>query len=177
MNQIQLTDEEKSIIARNRETLKKNDLKHFYSRIPNGYGGRITQFLIERGINVFDYFTELPNYMLAGSELETISIPEHIDKIGKHVFENCENLKAVDIGDSVRVIDDGAFRGCSNLKRVFLPDSLRILGSNIFKGCPEDIVLIANKRSGATKLRCKQGEIPWYKEHLFLNQENSEEGE
>lgn len=173
MDQIQLTDQEKEIIRSNSKYLKNNDLKNFYRSVGLGCG-RITQFLMERGIQVFDYLTEIPSNMFKGAEFETISVPEHIEKIGPNAFSNCDNLKAIDIGDSVKVIGDKAFANCPKLTRVFLPDALRILGSDVFEGCSDNIVLIANKRTGISKLKCKQAEIPWYKDHLFLNEETGQ---
>ena len=178
---IQLTDREKEILRNYKKYLADNDMKRFYISLAGSAQGneigRITQFLMERDINVLDYFTEIPKRMFDGAEIESFQVPDNIEKIGRAAFQNCEKLKAIDLGNSVKTIEQGAFRGCNNLKRVFLPDSLTILGPNIFEDCPEDIVLIANKRSGINKLRCKQGEIPWYKEHLFLNQEAQSEPE
>lgn len=169
---IVLTDNEKDYITRKKSALKNNDLKAFYG---NGTvkAGRITQFLLERGIDVFDYFDALPQNMFAGADIQSISIPGHIKKIGKYCFYDCPNLEVVDLGN-VEVIDEKAFCDCPNLKKVFFPDSLRILGPKVFEGCDENIVLLANSRKGASRLRCKQADIPWYKEHLMLNSEGDE---
>ena len=137
--------------------------------------GHITQFLLENGINVFDYFTAIPPYMFCDATIESIQIPDNIERIGKNAFTGCSNLKAVDLGNSVKIIDANAFSNCTELRRVFLPDSLTILGPGIFENCSDDLVLIANKRQGANKLRCKQNEQNWYRKHLFLNDENSGE--
>ena len=178
---IQLTDDEKYYIRSGQDLLKKNDLKRFYGKLNNMTRkpdeiGHITQFLLENGINVFDYFTAIPPKMFFGAEIESIQIPDNIERIGKRAFSGCFNLKDVDLGNSVKMIDANAFADCTELRRVFLPDSLTILGPGIFENCNDDLVLIANKRQGASKLRCKQNEQEWYRKHLFLNDENSGEG-
>jgi hypothetical protein len=81
----------------------------------------------------------------------------------------------VDLGNTVTTIDSGAFTNCGRLRNLFLPDSVTTLGQNIFKGC-DNITIVANKRTGANRLRCKQGEIPWYKDHLFMKNDDTEEG-
>ncbi len=177
---IQLTDSEKNLIKASKDSLQKNDLKRFYARLSNyAYSleeiGHISQFLLENNINVFDYFTAIPSRMFYGAEIESLQIPDNIERIGKQAFTNCANLSVVDLGNSVKMIDEEAFSSCRKLKRVFLPDSLTVLGKNIFRDCADELVLIANKRQGISKLRCKQEEQPWYRKHLFVNDENTEE--
>lgn len=177
---IQLTDREKDLIKACKDSLQKNDLKRFYTKLSNYVNnpveiGHISQFLLENNINVFDYFTAIPSRMFYGAEIESLQIPDNIERIGKQAFTNCEKLSVVDLGNSVKMIDEEAFANCGKLKKVFLPDSLTILGKNIFRDCAGSLVLIANKRQGLSKLRCKQDEQPWYRKHLFVNDENTEE--
>ena len=87
-----------------------------------------------------------------------------------------KDIRSVQVGDTVTTIDSRAFAGCTNLRRLYLPDSVTTLGTDVFEGC-DNITIIANKRTGANRLRCKSGEIPWYKEHLFMNNEGAEEGD
>ena len=42
---------------------------------------------------------------------------------------------------------------------------------------PIDAIFFDNKRTAANRLRCKQNEIEWYRDHLFVNEEASEGGE
>ena len=42
-------------------------------------------------------------------------IPETVTSIGSYAFNNCTNLKTINIPQSVNLISDGAFVGCSNL--------------------------------------------------------------
>lgn len=170
---IKLTDEEKQLVNQNKSYLKNNDLKGMcneVSRYNSGSCGRIMQFLMENGVPVFDYVEQIPDYMFYGADFRTISIPDHITKIGNYAFADCKKLNSVDIGDSVSVIGNGAFKGCSGLIKVFLPNSVRILGNNVFQGC-DNTIIYAEKRGPGNRLKCKQGEIPWYKEHLFRQPE------
>ena len=173
---IQLTDYEKSVINSCKSYLKNNDIKGMCYYL-NDYGeaiGHIMQFLLENGIQVFDYVETIPDNMFYGAELDSITIPDHITKIGKQAFYDCKKLTSVKIGEGVSTIGDYAFAGCTNLKQVFLPNSVRILGKEVFRGC-DNTIIYAEKRGPGNRLKCKQGEISWYKEHLFRQPETTEE--
>ena len=180
---IKLTDEEKMLIRDGKPYLKRNDFSGFYRNLNSQVGrwydancvGHITQFFLENGVNVFDYTDIVYKNMFNGAEIENIVIPDGVRRIQADAFANCENLKNVDLGNTVTTIDSGAFANCGRLKNLFLPDSVTTLGQDIFKGC-NNIPIVANKRTGANRLRCKQGEIPWYKDHLFMRNDDTEEG-
>ena len=70
-----------------------------------------------------------------GGELEMVSIPRGITKIGKKAFYNCEKLATISVPDGVKLIDNAAFYGCSNLVSISMPDSVSYLGREIFGGC------------------------------------------
>ena len=176
---IELTDNEKYLIRNGQQYLKDNDIKRFYQWLSQGRAdenekGHISTFFLENGINVLEYFTSVPNYMFYGADIESIDIPDNITRIGKYAFKNCEKLQNVNLGNSLKSIETEAFSGCTSLRRIFLPDSLTILGQNIFNKCSGGLVIMANKRTPANRLRCKQNETPWYRKHLFVNDENAE---
>ena len=169
---IKLTDYEKELINNCKSYLKNNDIKGMCNHLHtcDEELGHIMQFLLENGIQVFDYVETIPDKMFYGAELDSITIPDHITKIGKQAFYNCKKLTSVKIGEAVSTISDYAFSGCTNLRQVFLPNSVRILGKEVFKGC-DNTIIYAEKRGPGNRLKCKQGEIPWYKEHLFRQPE------
>lgn len=163
---IKLTDDEKQTITNGKQYLKNNDIAGFCKHTQNHMLGRIMQFLMENGVDIFNYIESIPVGMFNGAEFDTITIPDHITKIGNRAFYNCTNLTSVNIGDSVSTIGDKAFSDCPKLRQVFLPNSVRILGEKIFDG-NDDVIIYAEERTGGTRLKCKKNEIPWYKEHLF----------
>ena len=56
--------------------------------------------------------------------LESIVIPDSVEKMGGGVFRNCGNLKSVVIGAGIKVIPNSAFNGCTALEEVkFAPGS------------------------------------------------------
>ena len=56
--------------------------------------------------------------------LESIVIPDSVEKMGGAVFRGCENLKSVVVGAGIKVIPSSAFQGCTALEEVkFAPGS------------------------------------------------------
>ena len=48
------------------------------------------------------------------------------------VFEDCSNLKTVNIGNNVTIIPSDAFSGCTGLSSITIPESVTSIGSNAF---------------------------------------------
>ena len=67
--------------------------------------------------------------------LETISIPEGVQSIGKCAFASCAALKAVTLPASLQSIGDSAFYNCPALEAVTLPASVQTIGESAFIDC------------------------------------------
>ncbi|NLT08008.1 MAG: leucine-rich repeat domain-containing protein [Ruminococcus sp.] len=67
--------------------------------------------------------------------LESVRLPEKLEKIGAYAFLNCRNIKEISIPDTVSSIGSEAFRQCSGLESFTLPASLTELGTAVFTGC------------------------------------------
>lgn len=68
--------------------------------------------------------------------LESITLPENIIKIGDAAFQDCINLKSIKIPESVVYLGRQCFYGCSNLISAILPTSNCTLGDFCFSSCP-----------------------------------------
>jgi len=89
----------------------------------------------------FSALSGLPN-------LISLSLPETITKIGDYAFENCVNLKSVNIPGGVKTIgrcltlpSNGrvpamhAFRGCTNIETLVLGEGVESVGYYVFDSC------------------------------------------
>ena len=62
-------------------------------------------------------------------------IPEGVESIGYHAFDDCMNLKEVIIPEGVKEIGKGAFADCKNLRKVEIPESVELIMDYAFVGC------------------------------------------
>lgn len=62
-------------------------------------------------------------------------IPGSVQHIGNSAFNNCYNLRKVELCEGVKTIGDDAFTNCSNMHIIKLPSTLLAIGHNAFKNC------------------------------------------
>ncbi len=68
-------------------------------------------------------------------ELVSVTLPEHLEYIGKKAFMSCSNLKSISIPDTVTSIGSDAFALCVALASVKLPLGLERIEDNTFIQC------------------------------------------
>ena len=79
------------------------------------------------------------------SQLESVTIPEGYQYIGKNAFKGCSNLKEIVLPSSLENIYDEAFAECTALERIILPISLIRLGKNVFAGSGVKEIFVKSK--------------------------------
>lgn len=67
--------------------------------------------------------------------LESITLPDSLEKIGGYSFYHCYKLKSIVIPDNVSDIGSCAFESCRSLNSVTLPEGLEVLPTKIFAYC------------------------------------------
>lgn len=98
------------------------------------------------------------DFAFKGTLIETITIPETVTYLGGAAFEDCVNLKSVNIEaelsriyyktfkncsaltdivlpDTVTAVDNEAFLGCTSLTKISVADSMTTIGASAFEGC------------------------------------------
>ena len=70
------------------------------------------------------------------NNLETVTLPDYVERIGPSAFYSCTNLVDAYLGTSLTTIDRSAFSGCGFEEIDFLPESLKRIGSLAFDDCP-----------------------------------------
>ncbi len=92
-----------------------------------GYNGSDSQVFVPGGIRV------IAAEVFAGhEEIESIRLPDSVLVVGEGAFEDCTNLRQVNLGTGVEQIKDRAFAGCSRLEAVKLPASVKTVGLQAF---------------------------------------------
>ena len=56
--------------------------------------------------------------------------------IEDRTFQNCENIRGVELPEIVLKIGDEAFAGCVNLTDLVIPDTVKHIGKDAFRGVP-----------------------------------------
>ncbi len=67
--------------------------------------------------------------------LQSVTIPDTVVKIGCYAFRGCSSLKSVTIPDSVQEIEEEAFSSCDSLRSVTLPKCLDEISNGLFQHC------------------------------------------
>ena len=188
---IKLTQEEKEILKKYKNLINDRDYMLLSKKLATrGYVIRknIFAYIMECGIPVLKYMDNIPESLFQGAELLTLTIPENIFFIGKYAFSNshlrkvimkdgidyidtgaflnCDKLSTVELPNTLRRIGPEAFRGCTSLKEIFIPDSVTDIGAAAFAGC-DNLTIKANfRKKRRDKLRCKESDIEWFKQHI-----------
>lgn len=96
-------------------------------RIPNEIDGKRVSAVGEEG-NTGGLFSDCPN-------LEKVTLPDGIEKIGDNVFKNCEALTEINLPGGLKSIGKNAFTGCEKLEKLELKEGLESIGESAFSSC------------------------------------------
>lgn len=70
-------------------------------------------------------------------DIRSVTIPETVKTIGKHLFQNCFSLESVEITGEITELPESSFLDCPKLNAVKLPDTLKKIGKYAFSDCHE----------------------------------------
>lgn len=93
--------------------------------------------------------TMLGGSIIAGTGVESLTLPEGLTAIESHTFSDCKSLKEVVLPKSLKTIGYSAFANCSSLKKVVFSTSLEEIGHEAFIGCTslEELILPSNLKT------------------------------
>lgn len=66
--------------------------------------------------------------------LKSIELPNNIVYISSYAFKGCFSLEHVGLGN-INFIDSNAFNSCKSLKEILIPDTCNTIGFNAFANC------------------------------------------
>ena len=79
---------------------------------------------------------KIDDYAFGGcSALTSISPLRGVVTIGSHAFDGCSNLSSIDLGSKLEEIGSYAFNGCKLLQTIPLPEGLLRIEERAFNGC------------------------------------------
>lgn len=68
-------------------------------------------------------------------DLDEISLPEGLERIGFYAFLRCSSLESISIPSTVTTLENGAFSFCKKLTTITIPASVEFIGLYLFEGC------------------------------------------
>lgn len=72
------------------------------------------------------------SYAFSSGGIEEIVLPDTVTYIANEAFNNCYDLKTIDLGDGLKRIGSAAFCNCSALKSVEFPEGIEEIGGTVF---------------------------------------------
>lgn len=128
-------ENEKEFLRSQEKELRKNDFVAVYNNCPEFLKGKVSDFLLHNGIDIFKYLDHVPSNCFAGSCIVNITLPDTVKKIKELGFHKAEQLKTIFIPGSVKEIESAAFYDCTRLDAVFTHHGVETLGENVFAFC------------------------------------------
>lgn len=88
--------------------------------------------LAKEDLTIPDSVRVIGAYAFYDSLMESVDIPDTVEKIDNKAFYLCNKLSSVTIGRGVKEIGDGAFSLCILLESVTIPSNVEIMGESAF---------------------------------------------
>lgn len=88
---------------------------------------------IPKRIMIPEGIIEIASSAFSQSDIESVSFPFSLLRIGKDAFWGCTNLSQIYWNNSLLEIHDTAFHHCEKLVEIHIPDSVRFIGEYAFE--------------------------------------------
>lgn len=98
------------------------------NRLTN-YNGTEKHIILPQGIEI------IGENAFMSSEIESVVVPEGVEKIEDSGFWGCKSLKSVTLPSSLEVIEGDAFRMCEELRSIVIPEGVTEIGMDAFTSC------------------------------------------
>ena len=116
-------------------------------RVANGYS--IKEYIgVGENVNIPTKYKGYPiNRISEGAfmfkkYIEKVNIPNSVEEIQSHAFNQCTNLREVAFGNGIKIIGTNAFYYCENLKTITLNQGLEKIGAAAFCGTSISEIII-----------------------------------
>lgn len=77
----------------------------------------------------------IAGYIFGATDIESVVFPDTLEMIGEAEFNNCKELKYVDLGKGLKYIGKMPFSGCNKLETVSFPDGMQFFDDVTFYSC------------------------------------------
>lgn len=101
-----------------------------------GYTGDSENIIIPNNIEGISVKVIADNAFYEKSSIQSVKLPNSVEKIGSCAFQGCTSLQNVVLSDSLEEIGRQAFYKCESLRSVYLPNSVKRIGTMAFLETP-----------------------------------------
>lgn len=114
------------------------EMQHADGNSVYAWGGENTQ--VNRNdikkVVVQEGVTSLAEYICWDfANLQEVSLPKSLTKLGKECFKHCIALKSITLPDNITLIGESAFEECKALETVTFPKNLKEINAKAFYNC------------------------------------------
>lgn len=119
------------------EAVYNSDINYTVTQVGDGINSVFPLASNMGDITISDTVTTIADYAFQGAAIDSITLGNSLEAIGKRAFGNIQVLASVDIPDSVTTIGEGAFSYPRDLEQVTFGASsqLETIGYEAFKSC------------------------------------------
>ncbi len=94
-----------------------------------------TKINIPNMIDGYDVVSVCSKLFGFNDSLESVTVPEGVQKIESYAFSMCVNLKEIYLPNSLKSIENHAFYGCDSLESIKIPEGVESIEALVFSGC------------------------------------------
>lgn len=110
-------------------------------------------------ITLPDTLEEIKIYCFERSALQSITIPESVTKLGKTLFEECQELTEATINGRITVLPERTFSRCPKLETITLPNSIKEIER--FAIAPMSLVITVNFKGTKSEFKAINFDPQW----------------
>ena len=157
-----MNEQVKSIIVNYKELIDNNNFASVYGHLVIDSApeiiGEFTQIMLSVGIDpiVDGNLKYMPSYYVSCLPIKTYDIPTTITRLDEGCFAYCEELEHITIPKNINRIGSYAFSECG-LKELYIPKTVETIDMNAF--FQTDITILCEKDSAADHY-CEFYDVP-----------------
>ncbi len=92
-------------------------------------------------VRFFSGYTEFGEGAFENSSVQSVALPNKMQKISRAMFKNCRAVQKVSFPDNLKEISDEAFEGCISLSEMVVGENIQKIGKNAFAGTADSFAL------------------------------------
>jgi len=128
-------------ISKNKQLIVEHNYDELYDRLLVTTRGELTDALLAANVDFLSQLLKLPSGLFYSSGVEKVNLTK-FDELPDYLFDDCANLKQVNLSANLQDIGDHCFYRCTSLTDVKLPDTVRNIAAYAFSQSAIDSLIL-----------------------------------